>query len=73
MLLRKSWGNTYCKQLAQLCLRWFEHVWRIPIEVLVRRVDQMKTSPIARGQMKSYRQNHEEGLKGQQFYYKHDS
>lgn len=46
---------------------------RRPIEVLVRRVDQMKTSPIARGQIKSYRQNHEEGLKGQQFYYKHDS
>ena len=36
------------KKMVESHLRWFGHVWRRLIEVSVRRVDQMKSSPIVR-------------------------
>lgn len=37
------------ENMVEYCIRWFGHVWRRHIETLVRRVDQMKPSPIVRG------------------------
>ena len=35
------------EKMVESCLRWFDHVWRTPVEAQVKSVDQMEGSPIA--------------------------
>ena len=35
------------EKMVESYLRWFRHIWRRPIETLVRRVDHMESSIIA--------------------------
>ena len=37
------------KKVVESPVRWFGHMWRRPIEALVRRVDQIESSLINRG------------------------
>ena len=36
------------EKMIEARLRWFGHVWRKSVEASLRRVDQMKGSPVAR-------------------------
>ncbi|KAF1880112.1 hypothetical protein Lal_00022241 [Lupinus albus] len=40
------------EKMVESHLRWFGHVWRRPVEALVKRVDQMEASPVPRGRGK---------------------
>ena len=37
------------KKMVKFCHTWFGHVWRVPVEALVWKVDQMESSLIVRG------------------------
>ncbi|KAF1859879.1 hypothetical protein Lal_00028062 [Lupinus albus] len=54
------------EKIVESCLRWFEHMWRRPVETLVSRVDQMEANPIPRGRdetKKNHRGNDKERLR----------
>ncbi|KAF1882485.1 hypothetical protein Lal_00039133 [Lupinus albus] len=40
---KKNWSFSHCRKM------WFGYVWKRTIEALIRRVNQMKASPIHRG------------------------
>lgn len=47
--------------MIESSIKWFGHVWRIHVEALIRRVDQMEDKPIVRHGEETntyYRLNH---------------
>ena len=41
------------EKIVESYFKWFWHLWKRPVEVLVRRTDQMEGSPIARDKERS--------------------
>lgn len=49
----KKFGITFILgKMVESWLRWLKHVWWRPIEVLIRRLDQIESSPTVRGRKK---------------------
>ena len=38
-------GSPIVKMMVEACLRWFEHVWRRPVEARVKKVDRVRVIP----------------------------
>ena len=47
--LEKKLGSSIVEKMVESYFGWFGHVWRRPVQALVRRVDQMESSPTSRG------------------------
>ena len=47
--LEKKLGSGIVEKMVESYFRWFVHVWKRPVQVLVRRVDQIESSPTPRG------------------------
>jgi len=50
--IRESGVTSIVKKLVENRLRWFRHVERRPVDVVVRRIDQMEESHVKRGRGK---------------------